>query len=293
MLRIAMAAAPDSPTVAREQGSVIVFAIGPNPEQSATREMLELCRRNGAEPMVLDATVDPLFADHLTDPRTREHFPLLCVEGALVGGLEVVRLLASQRRLALLFAPESSHALPRVAISLAAAEEFRRALTDQDACIRIVVTPSFEHDLTVDTEGPSDLKIMLGDIPVVMDVESANRADGLAIDWVDSADGKAFRVDNPNRPREVQSVDLAWLEKEGTGIGLLVIDVRTTSEYEQEHLDGARLLDATMIDALDQLDRATPLLFYCGTGIRSRKAAERYRELGFCEVYCLKLGATG
>ncbi len=287
-----MADAPESPPTDREPGSVVVFTVGPDSGRAIAREIVELCQSHGAEPVVLDAALDPWFADHLKDPRTREYFPLLCVRGGLVGGIEVVRQLEAHRKLGPLLSSLATHEAPSVALSRGAADELRRALVEPDLCIRIVVTAAFEHDLAVDSPHPDDLRLMLGDIPILLDAESASRADGLAIDWIDTGEGKAFRMDNPNRPAAVHDVDRRWLEQDGRKLPLFVIDVRTAAEYAAAHLDGARLLDSQLIDALDQLDRRTPLLFYCNAGIRSRKAAERYRELGFTDVYCLIEGCT-
>jgi len=282
---------PESPTDP-ESGAVVVFAIGPDMEQAAARELVDLCRQHAAIPMVLDATCDPWFADHLKDPRTRQYFPLLCVRGGLVGGLDVVRQLERLGKLGPLLSADPKAGAPRIALSQAAADELRRALTEPSLCVRVVVSSGFEHDLAVDSERPDDIKLTLGDIPVLVDTESASRADGLAIDWIDTGDGHghAFRMDNPNRPEPVRVVDRAWLEDEGQSINLLIVDVRTKREFTESHLGSARLLDADLIDALELLDRRTPLLFYCNSGVRSHKAAARYRELGFAEVYCLKLG---
>jgi len=38
----------------------------------------------------------------------------------------------------------------------------------------------------------------------------------------------------------------------------LVIDARTEQEYNDERISGARLLDASLLDALQLLDRRTP-----------------------------------
>ncbi|HMA95209.1 MAG TPA: rhodanese-like domain-containing protein, partial [Polyangiaceae bacterium] len=179
---------------------------------------------------------------------------------------------------------------PSVALSQGAAQVLERALAQPDQCIRLVITDEFEHQLSVDTPQPNDTKLMLGRIPLLLDTESLGRADGLAIDWIETSEGRGFRIDNPNRPEPVHQVDRAWLASETRPLGLFVIDVRTHSEYCNGHFEGARLLDATLIDALEKLDRRTPLLFYCNGGIRSRKAADYYRALGFSEVYCLTQG---
>jgi monothiol glutaredoxin len=286
----AMVVAPTEPPFDRDSGAVVVFAVEPNVEQAATLEMVERCQRHGVDPLVLDASTDPWFAEHLKDPRTREHFPLLCVRGGLVGGIEVVRQLDARHQLELMLLPDAARQGPRIALGRSAAEKLKCSLVEPGHRIRIVITAQFEHDLAVDVPQPGDLELMLGDLPVILDAESASRADGLAIDWVDSGELRGFSLDNPNRPAAVQIVDRAWLEHEGHTRKLLVIDVRTAAEYATGHIDQARLLDATLIDALEKLDPRTPLLFYCNGGIRSRKAAERYRERGFEEIYCLSEG---
>jgi monothiol glutaredoxin len=285
-----MTASAVTPPREPQARAVVVFAIGPDFEHASTREMMDRCRRHGAEPLILDATEDPLFAEHLKDPRLREHFPLLCVRGGLVGGLEVVRQLDAKRQLRGILLPPRADAIPAIALSREAASQLRCALTAPEHRIRIVVTTGFEHDLLVDSSHEGDLELALGDIPVVLDADSASRADGLAIDWVETDGSRAFRISNPNRPDPVHMVDRAWLEHEGSCLHPLIIDVRTAAEYARDHIAEAKLLDATLIDALETLDRRTPLLFYCNGGVRSKKAAERYHDLGFERVYCLDEG---
>lgn len=266
---------------------VVVFAVGPDLEQAPTREMVERCRQHGAEALLLDASQDPWFSEHLQDPRMREHFPLLCIRGGLVGGLEVVRQLDARQQLGPLLRTALSPDIPSIALSREAAVQLRAALVEPTQRIRLTISAAYDHDLLVDACRAGDLELVLGDIPVVLDADSAGRAQGVAIDWVKTDNGQAFRVSNPNRPEPVIFVDRAWLEREGSRLNLLIIDARTAAEYAVAHIDAARLLDAALIDALESLDRETPLLFYCNGGIRSKKAAERYREFGFQRVYCL------
>lgn len=284
-----MAAAPPKPLSRQGRDAVVVFTIGSTVD-GASQEMIERCARYGADPTVLDASEDPLFADHLSDPRMLAHFPLLCVRGGLVGGLEVVRQLDARGQLREVLAG-ADEAVPRIALARSAADELRRALVEPSQCIRVAVSETFEHELSIDSEQPDDVRVIVGDVPILLDPQSASRAEGLAIDWIEAPDGgHAFRIDNPNRPEPVHLVDRAWLECEGRSLDLLIIDARTSAEYARAHLDQARLLDATLVDALEQLNRNTTLLFYCNGGIRSKKAAERYRELGFAKVYCLTEG---
>ena len=72
-----------------------------------------------------------------------------------------------------------------------------------------------------------------------------------------------------------------------------VLDVRTEAEYREGHLPNATLMDVRRSDFSDhvlELERSKPLFVYCASGIRSDKAVNILRQLGFREVYELKGG---
>lgn len=77
-----------------------------------------------------------------------------------------------------------------------------------------------------------------------------------------------------------------------------ILDVRSTAEYEQEHLDGAINIPfnpdsfAQSIIAKD-LDKNTAFLVHCAAGVtngRSQNAIQVLDSLGFKKVYNLKGG---
>ncbi|MBM4287636.1 MAG: sulfurtransferase [Deltaproteobacteria bacterium] len=70
-----------------------------------------------------------------------------------------------------------------------------------------------------------------------------------------------------------------------------LLDVRQPSEYEEEHLPGAKLIPLSQLgDSLDELDKDKPVIAYCAIGGRSRVAAQLLNGYGFKEVYNLKGG---
>ena len=87
---------------------------------------------------------------------------------------------------------------------------------------------------------------------------------------------------------------LAWL------IGLVVamaglpvfaktvlIDVRTSAEYAQEHLDGALNIDYTVIGrdiTSAGVDKDDTVILYCRTGNRSGIALQTLKAMGFSRV---------
>ena len=66
-----------------------------------------------------------------------------------------------------------------------------------------------------------------------------------------------------------------------------LIDVRTEDEYNGGHIENALNIDwnGNDFDAqLTSLDKTKPVLVYCLSGGRSKKAAAKLNELGFKEV---------
>lgn len=75
--------------------------------------------------------------------------------------------------------------------------------------------------------------------------------------------------------------------------GLVILDVRSQSEYDDGHIEGAILIPNTEIaDRLDELDKGDELLVYCRTGNRSGQAIEILEEAGFTKIYHMNDGIS-
>jgi len=75
---------------------------------------------------------------------------------------------------------------------------------------------------------------------------------------------------------------------------LVVLDVRTTSEYASGHLANAISIDVTKPDfekRISKLDTKRPILVYCAVGGRSARATAILKQGGFT-VYDLLGGIT-
>ena len=67
---------------------------------------------------------------------------------------------------------------------------------------------------------------------------------------------------------------------------LVILDVRTQSEYNDGHIEGAILIPHTeLADRLDELDTENEILVYCRTGSRSSTAYEILKTNGFDKIY--------
>ena len=81
----------------------------------------------------------------------------------------------------------------------------------------------------------------------------------------------------PNRAM-YQSVDVATFAEIIQDSNVVLLDVRTQSEYEAGHIPNAILIDVTQADFLPKCKQQLPLdkiiALYCRSGNRSKKAAQ-------------------
>lgn len=69
---------------------------------------------------------------------------------------------------------------------------------------------------------------------------------------------------------------------------IIVLDVRTTAEYEEKHIEDALLLPNETIASeppAELPDKDAEILIYCRSGNRSRQAAEKLIAMGYTNVY--------
>ena len=73
-----------------------------------------------------------------------------------------------------------------------------------------------------------------------------------------------------------------------SGKKIVVLDVRTPSEFAQGHLRGAVNVDyrgTAFVDELKKLDRSASYLVHCRSGRRSTAAFAQMLDLGFTSLY--------
>lgn len=75
--------------------------------------------------------------------------------------------------------------------------------------------------------------------------------------------------------------------------GAQLVDVRTAKEFDENRIKGAQNIDYNSADfekLLTNLDKKSPVLLYCLSGVRSTDAAQKMYSLGFTKVYHLDGG---
>ncbi|MCX7553172.1 rhodanese-like domain-containing protein [Marinicella sp. S1101] len=125
-----------------------------------------------------------------------------------------------------------------------------------------------------------------------MDIGTAKRTDGVEISWVDELQGSGLRIKNPNEPPPVQDLSVAelqdWFATETENPK--VYDVRSADKIAEGTVDHAVRLDKSAIEAIEAMDKETPLVFVCQVGQSSMSAAEFFRKKGYTKVFNLSGG---
>jgi monothiol glutaredoxin len=217
--------------------------------------------------------------------------PQLYVRGEFVGGSDIVTALHESGELTEKLGELVSVHPPKITLSDAAKAELSAALESPNECIRLDVTPSYEHDLAVGVPDPKDVIVDAGGIRVSLPRGALARADGIHIDILQTPDGPAFKINNPNEPVRVKRISPEELHARLTrGDDLLLVDVRTDEEREIASIEQGRALDAALHDEIGKGSRDRTIVVYCHHGSRSQRAAEELAQQGFRDVYNLTGG---
>ena len=247
--------------------------------------------------------VDYATVDVLKDAALREAIklygqwptiPQLYVDGELIGGCDIVGQLYDSGELYAVLGvePPEPTAAPRIACSEAALAAIRNALEQQDgAALHLQISARWEVRLDLGPPRERAVRVEVSGVPVYMDPSTAGRADGLMIDVVDSLQGKTLHFEIPNAPPPVQAMRVVELKRRlDAGQVLRLLDVRGPAERQMASIAAATALDEAAEHEIRKLPADTPLVFHCHTGVRSRAAAERFRLLGYENVYNLEGG---
>lgn len=241
----------------------------------------------------VDVLSDPALRDGIKEYSQWPTIPQLYVGGEFIGGCDIVRELGATGELAkTLGVVVEEIRPPAIKITEAAAKAFNAASADMgDDVLRLEVSPRFEYGLSFGSRAKGDIELESGGIKLVVDRASAKRAEGLTIDYVDSAAGGGFKLESPNEPPKVKALSPRDLKaKLDSGEALSLFDVRTDAELSIAKIAGFEQLDAAHLSAIEALPRDTPLVFLCHHGVRSRSAAERFLAAGFKNVYNVEGG---
>ncbi|MDR3386642.1 MAG: Grx4 family monothiol glutaredoxin [Rudaea sp.] len=215
--------------------------------------------------------------------------PQLYVRGELIGGADIVQSMYTSGQLQELFGlPQPDRTPPQITISDTAAGAIRDALADAEPGLDLHLAIDARHQAQFHLAAADDHSIRseANGITIFMDLGTAQRARGIRIDWVETAQGAGLAIDNPNAPAAVKPLSVRELKSRLDAGSVTVIDVRPPEERAQAALTQPfRTLDDGVEALAAALPKDTALAFLCHSGGRSARAAEHFRSLGFRKVY--------
>ena len=213
--------------------------------------------------------------------------PQLYVKGQFVGGCDIVVQMYENGQLFEMLGHEKPNIEPpTVNVTDGAAEALKGPLSEQaGSAVRLMIDTNFRPGMDLDTKRPMDVEVEANGIKIIMDGGTAQRANGLTIDFVPGDQG-GFKLDNPNAPAKVKQIAPEDVQARiESGEPFQFIDVRSVEEASIGRIEAARLLDEAYEKELMGMDKNAMLVFHCHHGGRSQAAAEAFAQRGFRNVH--------
>ena len=213
--------------------------------------------------------------------------PQLFIDGELVGGCDIVLgMLNSGELHQVLGLQEPDRTPPKMTVTDAAAEKIREAMKGHEGIsLHFQVNAGWESQFNLAPAQGGEIQAESNGITVLMDLATAQRANGAVIDWVKSLTGEGLSIDLPAAPPAVRQMSVQELAEKLKSGKVLLIDVRGADDRAKACIDAALVLDEAMMEKLTQMPRDTELAFICHTGNSSRGAAEYFRKQGYTNVH--------
>ncbi len=245
----------------------------------------------------VNVLADPAVRDGIKEYSSWPTIPQLYVDGQFVGGCDIVTDMYSSGELQKLLGGEAPKVeVPTITLSAGAVKALKDATSEPgDDRLRLEIAVlaqgAFQHELFFAPKKANDMEVTASGVTFLVDPASAKRANGLAIDFVETADGGAFKLENPNEPPRVKAMSVKELKGLiDKGEKLELFDVRTPDERATAKIASSVHLDEAGEKRLLGLPKDARIVFHCHHGGRSRAAAERLVKEGWRNVYNLEGG---
>ena len=276
--------------------SVLLFMKGTRAQpqcgfSAATVKILDMFDR---EYETVDVLADAALREGIKTYGQWPTVPQLYVDGELIGGCDIVtELYESGEIYDVLGLEPPARTVPKITFSDNAAAAVHNAMDQQtdEISLHVRIDAHWRTDVTLAPTKAGEIRADANGIVVLMDPGTAQRANGLFVDTVETLQESGFTFENPNAPPAVKQMDVSTLNANiESGDTVYLFDVRGPDERAKAQIKAAAPLDAAAEQLIETLPRDTPIVFHCHGGGRSQVAAERYRLRGFVNVYNLAGG---
>ena len=235
----------------------------------------------------------------LEDPEIREGIkafsqwptiPQLYIRQEFVGGCDVIQQMYASGELHSSLGFELGEiVVPEITISDSAAKTMKEvAAQNPGSAIHLKIDSKWNHEFSLSPAKGHEIVASCNGVDILLNRDSAERAQGLELDMVDDPNGDGFSIRNPNAPPPVGKMEVEELKaKLDAGEALELYDVREMHERERAAIAGSKFLDKETAAHIESMPKDTQLIFHCHSGVRSQSAAEYFREQGFTNTHNL------
>jgi len=212
--------------------------------------------------------------------------PQLYIDGELVGGCDIVTAMFNNCELHEMLGVEApDRTPPEVTITDAAAEKILEAMEGHEGIgLHFAVDAGWQSQFNLAPAEGHEIKIETNGITMLFDLASAQRAQGVVIDWVETMQGAGLTIHLPQAPEPVKQMSVSELKNNLENNTVILIDVRGSEERTLASLDAAKPMNSETMQLMEALPKDTALAFICHVGNRSQVAAEHFRKQGFTNV---------
>jgi monothiol glutaredoxin len=246
------------------------------------------------------AALDSLLPDYLAvnvldDPEIREGIkaygnwptiPQLYIDGELVGGCDIIlNMLNSGELHQQLGLREPDRTPPEVTITPGAAEKILEAMQGHEGiALHFQVDANWDAQFNLAPPQGHEIASESNGIRILMDIATAQRAQGAVIDWASTVQGEGLAIDLPQAPPPVLQMTVQELADKLQAGAVTLVDVRGDSDRALAFIEGALVLDRPTMEQLEAMPKDTGIAFLCHHGNSSMGAAEYFRKLGFTNI---------
>ena len=278
-----------------KDNAVVLFMKGDKqmPQCGFSARSVEALMSTGVDFETVNVLADPTIRQGIKDYSNWPTIPQLYVNQEFIGGSDIITQLHSTGELhTMMGIPYTPPVAPTLTLTDAFVTAIREAMdaAPGGGLPRLQISPRFEYGFGMSSEAPGDFQVTTNGLTVLVDAGSAERAEGLALDFR-TGPGGGIIIDNPNEPPAVKHIDVhGYKAMRDLGEPHHLFDVRTEAELALAKIEGSTLLDAAGIAKLETLDKDMPIVFYCHHGVRSIPAASQALGNGHRKVYTLDGG---
>ncbi len=199
-----------------KQNKVVLFLKGTRgrPQCGFSASVVDLLDQVLDDYATVDVLARPDVRDGIKEYSDWPTIPQLYIGGEFVGGADIVKEMFESGELKKqLGVPEGAEpkgrssplvgarpTAPRLTLTEAAVEAVSAARGEDDGpYLRLEISADFDHALFFDDKHADDLEVASAGVTVVVDPDTARRANDVHVDYVRDGEREGFKIDNPNR----------------------------------------------------------------------------------------------